>query len=129
MRGIELPDSPVGRQLAWFFSACTDERPEQPAEEIEERFTASFLSQVSADRVCQIMTQAGPLLRGAEVVRVDALSPTSMVVEVAAAGMTWRATCLVDAEAPNRISSLFLQNVPSGTAASAGPVSADGGSD
>ena len=111
MQGVDLPNSPAGMQLAWFFSLCADGWSESVARQVEDRFTAAFLSRVSSRRVGQIVSQFGKLLDDAELLRVEASSATSVVVGVRAGRRRWRATCAVQAEPPHRISNLHFQDL------------------
>ncbi|GGC57150.1 serine hydrolase [Hoyosella rhizosphaerae] len=57
--GIDLPDTPVGRQMAWFISAV----PQAPLSEelLSSRFTEEFLSQVPVDDINNSLLDFGRL--------------------------------------------------------------------
>ena len=65
-----LPETPVGRQLAWVLAMLDGKRGEISRAEVEVHFDPSFLAKVPADQVVAISAQLAPDFAGARVTRV-----------------------------------------------------------
>jgi len=111
---VGLPDTPAGRQLAWFVETVNERGVDVGLDEIEAHFAPSFLAEVPPEQTRAVF---GDLARPLAPLRLDRVeqAPSGLRLVVllrARDGSPWRVTAEVEAADPHRFLGLLFQAAP-----------------
>jgi len=107
---VEIPDTPVGKQLRWALDVF-DEPGSVEVNDVQKRFTAAFLSQVPPEMFLQLRQRLVTMLQGFALVRFEGEpTPTALVAVLETPdGSAYRLNVAVQPRAPHRIAGMLIQ--------------------